>query len=133
MSLASKIQTALDSENLSIAEARALLAEALVRLAPKPKAMPDNDASYVASYFVAQIGTGRKLVTTPAKSAPAIKKLLKVVTKEEVMATIDWLVKENPKRKYPFVVLSGQALVDKWDRIREAMGPMTQPKRMEYF
>jgi len=67
--------------------------------------------------------SGRKMLSTPASSVIPIVRMLRAgVTDGEISKTIDWLEKENPAKEYPFVVLSGKALLEKWDKIQLAMG-----------
>ena len=67
--------------------------------------------------------TGRKLVSTPKASTRPIQQLLKKgVTEKEVLEAITWLEHENPKNgKYALVVESGNALLEKWDRLQALM------------
>lgn len=66
--------------------------------------------------------TGRKLIATVKTTAPHLRKLLKAgVAEDEIRAAVQWLCNGNQQREYPFAVLSGKALFEKWDRIQAAM------------
>lgn len=79
--------------------------------------------------------TGRTLLTTPTKSAPYIQRLLKAgVAESDIRKAIVWLEKVNPTREWKFVVLSGQALYEKWDKIFTIVNETKQQTiRKEYF
>ncbi len=64
----------------------------------------------------------RKLITTTQSTSIHIKTLLsREVTPSQIEATINWLCSENLKSNYRFDVQSGRSLLEKWDRIQEAM------------
>jgi len=82
---------------------------------------------------------GRKLVTTERSTKGSIQILMKRgVSQQDIAGTILWLVGPNLKNERRFDVQSGQALLNKWDRIQLAMsknGSHGSSKliRMDYF
>jgi hypothetical protein len=88
-------------------------------MTPDPKQVQD-----LTAYFLdkVQAAAGRRLLTSPRSVAPFMRKLLAAeMTPELIRLTIDWLTTDNLESEYPYVVLSGRALVEKWDRIQNAM------------
>lgn len=72
---------------------------------------------------------GRKLTSTVRSSALQIEKMLKnEITSAEIRNTIKWLTTDNLKNEYPFQVLSGASLLEKWDKVQNKMNPPEKTK-----
>lgn len=113
---------------------RELIDEIKDHLSPPPKRKADPVATALATNLLESMSRASKtkLTSSVSSSAKPIEKLLKKgVTEKQVLDTVTWLEKENPKRQYPFVVLSGQSLLDKWDKIQVAMKTPTEKKPVE--
>jgi len=83
-----------------------------------------DEAKRLATNLLIMIedATGRKLVAKPSGSYKPIQALLDDgVSVSAIELTTKWLVTENLKREYPFVVQSGAKLRKKWDDIQAAM------------
>lgn len=87
-------------------------------------------ARFLAHRLIATIP--HKPVTSPRISAEWIYKLLrKGVPPEQVHRVIQWLSGPNRLSDYPFVVESGHALYQKWDRICAVMARAKQPENKQ--
>ena len=83
-----------------------------------------SDANNLAKFLLTSISKAenRKLISKPNGSAKDIQKLLDVgIPPKDIKATIEWLTGPNMHRDFRFVVQSGRALLDKWDRIQTSM------------
>jgi hypothetical protein len=90
----------------------------------KDKEQVKAEAGELAQHMIARISEtqGSRLLTTVATTSTGIAKMLRRgVDPDQVRRTIDWLVTDNLKRDKRFVVLSGESLYEKWDRLQAAM------------
>lgn len=112
------------------AKIKSILADIDAAIATKPKPSADPTALSLSKELIDALttATGKKLLTTPEQCAPAIKKLLKRVSEADIKKVVNWLATENPKREYPFAILSAKSLYDKWDRVVQAM-EMSKPQQ----